>query len=91
MDKRLNNLGLAYRAKKIALGEDVITNMSNMKLVYIASDISSLSLKRVLNKCDFYKISYVNVFTSSEISNALGKTNIKLIGVMDDGFAKLLK
>ena len=91
MDKRLNNLGLAYRAKKIVLGEDVITKMPNLKLVYIASDISPLSLKRVLKKCDFYKVSYVNTFSSNDISNALGKTNIKLIGIMDDGFVKLLK
>ena len=90
MDKTLSNLGLAYRAKKIVLGEEVLNQISDVKLIVIASDISDKSRQRFIKKCDFYNIEYIDSFTGQEISNALGKNNIKVVGIIDEGFKKSL-
>ena len=90
MDNKLNTLGLAFRAKKIILGEDILKSINKVKLIFIANDISVKSKERILKKCVYYNIDYVETFNSTELSNALGKNNIKLIGVIDEGFKNSL-
>ena len=90
MDRVLQTLGLAYRAKRVILGEDILDNISNVKLVIIASDISEKSRERFLKKCSYYEIKYIDSFSSDEISSALGKNNIKVVGIIDEGFKKSL-
>lgn len=90
MDKLLLTLGLAYRASKLLLGEDVLNVINKVKLIIIASDISEKSRQRILKKCSFYNIEYIDSYSSEQISNALGKNNIKVVGVIDDGFKKSL-
>ena len=90
MDKTLSTLGLAYRAKKLVLGEEVLNQISDVKLIIIANDISENSRERFLKKCNFYNIEYIDRFTSSEISNALGKNNVKVVGIIDEGFKETL-
>ena len=90
MDKTLSTLGLAYRAKKLVLGEEVLNQISDVKLIIIANDISEKSRERFLKKCNFYNIEYIDRFTSSEISNALGKNNVKVVGIIDEGFKETL-
>lgn len=90
MDKTLSTLGLAYRAKKLVLGEEVLNQIGDIKLIIIANDISENSRERFLKKCNFYNIEYIDRFTSSEISNALGKNNVKVVGITDEGFKESL-
>ena len=90
MDKALNTLGLAYRAKKTILGEDVLKLISKVKLLIIASDISEKSKERLIKKCFFYGIDYLDIYSSQQISNALGKNNIKVVGIVDEGFKELI-
>ena len=40
MDKILSLLGLSYRAGKLLLGESVLENMKDVKLLILASDAS---------------------------------------------------
>lgn len=88
MNKSLQLLGLIYRAKKLLIGEDVLNNLKDCKLLIIASDTSDKNKQRYLKKCDYYKLLHIDEFTSEQISNAIGKNNIKLIGIVDAGFAK---
>lgn len=88
MDKTLSTLGLAYRAKKVVLGEEVLNQISDVKLLIIASDISEKSRERFMKKCTFYNIEYIDSFNCEQISNALGKSNIKVLGIIDEGFKK---
>ena len=90
MDKRLNNIGLAYRAKKTLLGEEVLNKISKVKLLFLASDISEKSKERFLKKCFFYNIEYIDIYSGEELSRIVGKNNVKVIGIIDDGFAKML-
>ena len=86
MDSVLTLLGLVYRARKAFLGESVLDSLKDVKLMFLASDISEKSRERYLKKCAFYNIEHIDGFSSEELSNALGKKNIKVIGVIDEGF-----
>ena len=90
MDSVLKLLGLVYRAKKIVLGEEVLESIKDVKLMLIASDTSDKSVERYLKKCHYYNIEYISKYSSDELSNALGKNNIKLIGIVDEGFKQSL-
>ena len=90
MDKVLSLLGLIYRARKMLLGEDVLNNLEAIKLIIIASDISDKSKIRYVKKCEYYKIQYIDRYNSEELSKAIGKNNIKVIGITDEGFKKSL-
>ena len=90
MDNKLQTLGLAYRASKVILGEQILDNINNIKLLFIANDISEKSNERYLKKCSYYAIDYIDEFSTQELSNALGKNNVKVVGIIDEGFKKTI-
>ena len=87
MDNALSLLGLIYRARKIVLGEEVLNQMKKIRLVLIASDISQGSRERIEKKCHFYNVGMIDRYESGQLSAALGKNNVKVIGITDKGFA----
>ncbi|MGL5540468.1 MAG: L7Ae/L30e/S12e/Gadd45 family ribosomal protein [Erysipelotrichaceae bacterium] len=93
MSNALNFLGLAARARKIATGEQVLKSIQSQsaKLVIIAADASDNTKKKLTDKCTFYKIDYVFVETSAELSQAIGQFNKVAVAVLDEGFAKKLQ
>jgi len=91
MDSALELLGLIYKAKKLVLGEEILKQIKKVKLLIIASDISSNSRERFEKKCFYYKIEMIDCFTGEQLSNYLGKNNVKAIGITDLGFANSLK
>ena len=88
MDSILTLLGLIYKAKKLVLGEEVLNRIKDVNLLFIASDISDKSRERFLKKCDFYHIRYIDSYSSQDLSMALGKNMVKVIGIVDKGFTK---
>ena len=90
MDNALNTIGLAYRARKIVLGEEVYHRIGKVRLIVTASDISEKSRERIDKKCHYYDIQNVDRFSCAELSSAIGRNNVKLIGIIDDGFKDLL-
>ena len=90
MADMLNTLGLANRAKKVVLGEEVLNRIDKVKLMFIASDISEKSRERYEKKCHYYRIDHIDEFSGEQLSAALGKNNVKVIGVLDKGFKDAL-
>lgn len=90
MDNVLSLLGLIYRANKLYLGETCLDNISKVRFLFIASDASDNTKERYLKKCKYYNIPYNLDYPGKDLSNALGKNNIKVIGVFDKGFANVL-
>jgi len=90
MDKTLSTLGLAYRARKAVLGEEVLNRIGKVKLMFIASDISEKSRERFEKKCHYYDIVHIDRFDSESLSDALGRNNVKVIGILDEGFKETL-
>jgi len=88
-EKILNLLGLAYRARKLHLGEGlVLKGLSSNKfnLVFLASDAGDNIKGKIVNKTEYYNAEFIDCFTSDEISKAIGKENRKVILVSDKGF-----
>ena len=81
--KTLNLLGLAQKAGKLATGFDAVKislSKNQAKLIFVGSDVSQ-------NTKD--KLALVDVFSSAEITQALGKER-KLVSVTDAGFSKAM-
>ncbi len=86
MDKILSLLGLSYRAGKLLLGENVLDNMKEVKLLILAADASEKTKERYAKKCAFYHIGCIDRYDSEALSKALGKRGIKAAGLTDEGF-----
>lgn len=90
----LSLLGLAFKASKLVTGEEMsLVRIKSKKayLVFLASNAGPNTTKRVTDKCAFYNITLLNLFTSDEISNAIGKDNRMVIAITDFNFAKLIE
>lgn len=90
MDDVLKILGLAYRARKAVLGEEVLNRIRKVRLLFLASDLSDKSRERFEKKCYFYELDHIDKYDCEELSNAIGRNNVKVIGITDDGFARLI-
>ena len=89
----LQVLGLANRANELVLGYDQVLSSiqkNKVKLVLVASDASNKTKDTFSKKCFFYKIEILEVFTSEELSQALGR-KAKIVGIKDQGFGELIK
>ncbi len=89
----LNNLGLAYRAKKVIIGTDVVLSLlkeNKIYLVLLANDTSSNTIRKITNKTNESKTPINNTYTKEELSKALGKHNVSVVGIIDKGFSELL-
>src|SRR5690554_7643261 len=86
-------LGLARRAKKLIIGTELTVKgirTNRVKLVLLALDASSNTKKQIYDKCRTYNVDVLDVFSSDEISKSIGKKNIKVVGIIDEGFSKIL-
>jgi ribosomal protein L7Ae-like RNA K-turn-binding protein len=93
LDKNLQLLGLASRARKIITGEELVlkeVRNNKAKLVLIAGDASLNTKKKVTDKCSYYKIPLIEVFDRYQLGLAVGKEQRVVVAVMEDGFAKKL-
>jgi len=94
MNKILNNLGLCLKAGKLIHGSDsVIEGMksSKVKYIFLASDASLNTKKRIKDKSNYYSVEVNEEYTSEELSQAIGKSGRMVIGITDEGFVKILK
>jgi ribosomal protein L7Ae-like RNA K-turn-binding protein len=94
MDKRLSNLGLCKRADGVVLGlESVILGLQNNSIFYIfvAKDAGNDAKKKVSNKAFYYKVNFSEDYTSLDLSNAIGKKDVKVIGIKKKDFVKILE
>lgn len=89
MPKRL---GLALVANKLAVGTtfsiDAIRK-GKAKLVLIANDASENTIKKVTDKAKFYNVLVNLDYDTETLSKPIGKKNIKVISILDEGFMKM--
>jgi len=85
-------LGLAMRARKLILGTEIVSNSiakGEVKLVLVSSSASNNTKKLVANKSKHYDVPLIEL-DDLILNQAIGKVNIKVVGVIDSGFAKSL-
>lgn len=89
----MGSVGLAMRARKVSFGDTLIHDIRSKKakLVLLASNASENTKKKVKDKSKFYQIEMIEVVESELLSKAVGKENIKAIGILDEGFANRIK
>ncbi|HLS99911.1 MAG TPA: ribosomal L7Ae/L30e/S12e/Gadd45 family protein [Acholeplasma sp.] len=90
----LGALGLAYRAKKTVLGTDEVVaslQKGELYLVLLANDAGPNTKKKISDKTKTYQVELNEQFSSLELNKALGRENVKVIGIKDKGFSMLLK
>ncbi|AVQ99083.1 50S ribosomal protein L7ae [Oceanobacillus picturae] len=86
----LNMIGLAYRARKISLGEEAIVKdirQNRAKLILLASDIGPQTKKKLTDKCKSYNVPYEIVDDRETLSQAIGKSQRVAVAILDAGFA----
>ncbi len=83
-------IGLAYRARKISLGEEAIVKdirQNRAKLILLASDIGPQTKKKLTDKCKSYNVPYEIVDDRETLSQAIGKSQRVAVAILDAGFA----
>lgn len=88
-----NLLGLAQRAGKIISGEELVVKAiqdQKVKLVFLAHDAATNLTKKIHDKSDYYQVEVITVFSTLELSIAVGKSR-KVLAVTDAGFTKKMR
>jgi len=93
MNNLLQMLGLIQRSRKLSFGPMALESIrcNKSKYVLIASDASDRTKKQFIDKCTFYHVPYDIGYTSEQLSNAIGKSNIKTISINDVGWSKAIQ
>ncbi len=80
------------RAKKLVHGTPLCIKAiqnGSAKLVIIASDASENTIKKITDKAKYYQVEHLIMFDSISLSASIGKNNIKVVCLLDDGFKKM--
>lgn len=91
--KLLNLLGLAQRAGKIISGEEQVVKAiqhQEVQLVFLATDAASNLTKKILDKSQSYQVEVAHLFSTQELSIAVGRAR-KVLAISDAGFTKKMR
>src|SRR5574341_1143710 len=91
--KLSNSLGIAKKAGRIVTGEELVIKSiqaERARLVFVAHDAAPNLVKRITDKTTYYEIPMLDIFSSAELSHAIGSDR-KVIAVQDKGFAKKME
>lgn len=84
-----NLLGLAKKANKLIKGTPVVLDKLRKNQVYLiilANDASLNTKKQIQSKSDHYGCPTMMI-DGIKLNQAIGQTNVKVIGITDQGFA----
>lgn len=82
--KLLTLLGFAQKSGKAVSGNELVQmelKRGKLALVFIGSDISPQSSKKIINLCEMLQIKYYTIFTIDELSGAIGKSGRTVVGI----------
>lgn len=85
-------LGLIARARKLIIGTDLVIKglqNHNIYLVLVASDASNNTKKKMADKAKYYQVEILEL-DNYLLNHSIGKTNVKVVGITDIGFAELI-
>ncbi len=89
-NKALTLLGFAQKSGNLVSGtEQVLKSIESKKTLVclVGKDVAEGTMKKVLAKCQHYKIPCIALFTVDELSIAIGKVNRTVLGITDKHFA----
>ena len=85
----LNTIRICIKAKKYSFGETMLYDIrsNKVKLVVVSTDAGLASSKKVIDKCKYFNVPYLNMLTKNDLY-ALFNKNISSFGITDDNLAK---
>jgi len=86
----LNLLGLAKRANLLVTGEEAVMETirkKQAKLAFLAADAGGNTAKRIKDKTKYYEVPLLTMFTSQELSQAIGNFRM-VVAFTERGFAE---
>ena len=92
-------LGIAKKAGRVIAGTNLVTDSIRSgsvskcpHAVFLASDVSENTRKRITNCCTYYEVSLYNIpMTIAEIGDAIGKSgSVSAVGITDAGLCDAL-
>ena len=92
MDSFLTHLGLAFRASKLAVGEEPVREAlaeGKARVVFIAADASDHTRRKLEPKLADVPLQEVGA-SKAEMGRALGRASCAICAVTDKGFAQSL-
>lgn len=92
-DRLLGMIGLAVRANKAAFGvfmTEKAIDEGRAILVIAAEDIGTSNKRRIEGKCQSENVKLVFYSDKASLSRAVGKKDMPVITICDEGFAKAI-
>ena len=92
-NKVLTLIGFAKKCGKAFSGEEITLEKiksKKAKIVFIASDASGNTVKRLRDKANYRGIVICDIFSRDELGKAIGKQERVSICINDKGFAKAI-
>ena len=89
----LQAIGLALRARHAVAGHTGVLQSiqeGKVRLVIVASDAGANGMKKYRDKCTFYQVPLVTASDRATLGVACGRSYTVVVGVTDDGFARML-
>lgn len=89
MNKVLNLLGLAARAREIIVGEEFCLKAMSKHpkgVAFLANDAGNNIKKKMNDKAHTFEYTVINTYSTEELSKAIGKKNRKIVVVTNEGF-----
>lgn len=92
-DKILGMIGLAVRAGKVNFGvfmTEKALDEGRAELVIASEDIGASNCRKIEGKCQNYGKSLIFYSDRASLSRALGKKDVPVVAICDEGFAKAI-
>lgn len=87
--KYLNTIGIIIKAHKYSFGDTMLNDIrkNTAHLVVISCDAGKSSIKKVIDKCNYYNVKYVTLMTKDDMQNMFHKS-ISSFAITDVNLAK---
>lgn len=92
-DKVFTYLGFAARSRNLVSGTNtsiLLMEKNKVKLLILSEELAENTVKKLLQKCNQYKINYRIFGKSDELSHITGKTGNGVFAITDNHFAKII-
>lgn len=92
--KVLTMIGFAQKSGNCVSGiEQVLKSIEAGKtqVCFLGNDVAEGTQKKILSKCQHYHVPCYAIFTTTELTHAIGKENRTVVGITNKGFVNSIK
>lgn len=93
MNKFFNFLSIAKKSNNLLEGYSKCDDYRNNTKIYLfimSRDLSDKSKSKFKKHCETNNVPYIEDFSKEELGNSLGRKEVMLLGILDEGIAKKL-